>query len=56
MSWMNWKDWDWNMISALALLVIIPLTWGLGVDYVFELLRRRKRSAVQTDQQESVEE
>ena len=27
---------------AVFLMVAVPLVWGLGVAYVFELLRRRK--------------
>lgn len=27
---------------AIFLMVALPLAWGLGVEYVFELLRRRK--------------
>lgn len=26
---------------AMILLVALPLAWGLGVEYIFELLRRR---------------
>lgn len=27
---------------AIVLMVVIPLAWGLGVEYVFELWRRRR--------------
>ena len=27
---------------AIFLMIALPLAWGLGVAYVFELLRRRK--------------
>ena len=29
---------------AIVLMVVIPLAWGLGVEYVFELLRRKRAS------------
>jgi hypothetical protein len=29
---------------ALLLIVAVPLAWGLGTEYVFELLRRRRGS------------
>ncbi len=29
---------------AIVLIVAIPLAWGLGVEYVFELLRRKRAS------------
>ena len=29
---------------AILLTVALPLVWGLGVEYVFELLRRRRNS------------
>ena len=34
------KEWDASL--ALILIVALPLVWGLGVEYVFELLRRRR--------------
>jgi len=35
-------------IIQIAMFVLIPLAWGLLVDYVFERVRRRRRGA-QTD-------
>jgi hypothetical protein len=26
----------------IPILILVPLVWGLGVDYAFELLRRRR--------------
>ena len=34
------KEWDTSL--ALILIVALPLAWGLGAEYIFELLRRRK--------------
>ena len=27
---------------AIFILIAIPLAWGVGVEYIFELLRRRR--------------
>jgi hypothetical protein len=29
-----------DKIEAIFLVVVIPLAWGLGVEFIFELLRR----------------
>ncbi|MCK4601902.1 MAG: hypothetical protein KAU28_05520 [Phycisphaerae bacterium] len=34
---------------AIFLVVALPLAWGLGAEYVFELLRRRKNSPQQRE-------
>ncbi len=33
----------------ISMYLLIPLLWGLGVEYVFERARRRKRQATLTD-------
>jgi hypothetical protein len=30
---------------ALFLVIAVPLAWGLGMEYVFELLRRRRSAS-----------
>ncbi|MFW6062295.1 MAG: hypothetical protein ACOC93_05750 [Planctomycetota bacterium] len=39
----------------IAVLVLVPLAWGLGVEYVFERLRRQ-RAAAAPDLEESVDD
>jgi len=31
-----------SKIIVVALVLLMPLAWGLGAEYFFELLRRRK--------------
>ena len=33
-----------DKLLAIVLIVAIPLAWGLGMEYVFELLRRKRAS------------
>lgn len=35
-----WQQID--KLTGLFLIVALPLLWGLGVEYMFELLRRRR--------------
>ncbi len=39
---MTWEQLDSPV--AILLIVLLPLAWGLGVEYVFDLLRRRRNS------------
>ena len=34
---------------ALLVIVMLPLAWGLGVEYLFELWRRKKRRRLDGD-------
>lgn len=36
-------EWFWNTLEVI-LLIVIPLFWGLGVEYLFEWYRRRSAS------------
>jgi hypothetical protein len=38
---------------AIAAMVLLPLLWGLGVEYAFELLRRRRRRATGADRKDA---
>ena len=43
-AWMSEEVRMWQQIGKLAAMlsiVALPLAWGLGVEYVFDLLRRR---------------
>ena len=40
---------------ALFLIVAVPLAWGLGTEYIFELMRRRRRSCEQCAESEARE-
>ena len=33
---------------AILLMIGLPLAWGLGVEYLFELIRRQRNSRLET--------
>ncbi|MFW6146212.1 MAG: hypothetical protein ACOC7R_02645 [Planctomycetota bacterium] len=37
------------IVLRIALLLLLPLAWGLGVEYLFERRRRARRTAKATD-------
>lgn len=42
-------------ILEILALVLVPLAWGLFVDFVFERLRRRRKPRPSSDEGETVE-
>lgn len=34
---------NWSSIEHVLLLVALPLVWGLGVEYIFERIRRARK-------------
>ena len=40
MDWITWESLDKPL--AIVLTIALPLAWGLGVEYAFELMRRWK--------------
>ena len=44
---MTWKQIDTPV--AILLTILLPLAWGLGVEYVFDLLRRRRNSRKESE-------
>jgi len=41
---------------AVVLVVVVPLAWGLGAAYVFEMLRRRRKARKRDDDDTPYEE
>ncbi len=46
-------DLDLGTPLAIFLMIALPLAWGLGVEYVFERLRRRKISPTDPEDPEA---